>query len=115
MTPGYVNHYFANGGLIVPAFGIPEDRKAIATLRTLHPDREVVGVYAAYLEIGGGSVHCITQQRPVGTETVHDLPSASTVMAMDDIRGGAVPSYQRKQDHDVLERPKPSRAYDHDM
>jgi len=70
LTPGYVNHYLTNGGLIVPMFGIPEDRVALATLRTLHPDREVVGVHAAYLELGGGSVHCITQQRPVGTEAV---------------------------------------------
>jgi len=72
MTPGYVNHYFANGGLIVPTFGIPEDRKALATLRTLHPDREIVGVYAAYLEVGGGSIHCITQQSPVGRRPLHD-------------------------------------------
>lgn len=64
LTPGYVNHYFANGGLIVPTYGLPEDREALDILRALHSDLEVVGVPATHIEIAGGSVHCITQQRP---------------------------------------------------
>jgi len=66
VTPGYVNHYIANGGVVVPTFGISEDAAALATLRVLHPGREIVGVPARYLEFGEGSVHCITQQRPGG-------------------------------------------------
>jgi len=66
LAPSYLNHYIANGGVVMPTYGIPEDRLALETLRTVYPDREVVGVYGAYLEIGGGVVHCITQQRPEG-------------------------------------------------
>ncbi len=66
ITPGYTNHYVANGGVVVPIYGIPEDKEALETIRTAYPDRTVVGVNCCYIEIGGGAVHCITQQRPLG-------------------------------------------------
>jgi len=66
ITPGYTNHYIANEGVIVPTYGISEDRIALETLRSVYPRREVVGVDCAYIEIGGGAVHCITQQKPTG-------------------------------------------------
>lgn len=66
ITPCYTNHYIANGGVIVPTYGIPEDRIALDTLSSVYPDHEVVGVDCTYIEIGGGAVHCITQQKPAG-------------------------------------------------
>jgi agmatine deiminase len=66
ITPSYANHYLANGGLVAPTYGIREDRVALGILGIVHPDREIVGVDARYLEVGGGAVHCITQQRPTG-------------------------------------------------
>jgi len=66
MTPYYCNNYIANGGVVAPVFGIPGDEAALETLRSVFPGREVVGVKAQYLEIGGGAAHCITQQRPKG-------------------------------------------------
>jgi agmatine deiminase len=66
ITPGYTNHYIANGGVVVPMYGIREDEVAIETLKNAYPGREVVGVRCEYIEIGGGAVHCITQQRPAG-------------------------------------------------
>jgi agmatine deiminase len=66
ITPGYANHYLANGGLVAPTYGIPEDKVALEILRTVHPGREIVGIDARHLELGGGAVHCITLQRPVG-------------------------------------------------
>jgi agmatine deiminase len=66
ITPGYTNHYIANGGVIVPIYGIREDGVALETLKGAYPGREVVGVRCEYIEIGGGAVHCITQQRPAG-------------------------------------------------
>lgn len=69
ITPGYINHYVANGGLVAPEFGIPEDASAAETLRSFYSDREVVRVRASALEIGGGGIHCITQQIPDGEFT----------------------------------------------
>ncbi|MEM2838491.1 MAG: agmatine deiminase family protein [Thermoplasmata archaeon] len=66
MTPYYCNNYVANGGVIAPIFGIPEDKMALEVLRSAYPDREVIGIDARYLELGGGAAHCITQQRPKG-------------------------------------------------
>jgi agmatine deiminase len=66
ITPSYINHYIANDAVVAPVYGIPEDKLAMETLRSVYPDREVVEVDARYIEIGGGAVHCITQQHPVG-------------------------------------------------
>jgi len=66
MTPYYCNNYIANGGVVAPIFGIPEDKLALDMLKSVYPGREVVGIKAGYLEIGGGAAHCITQQRPKG-------------------------------------------------
>ena len=66
ITPGYTNHYIANEGVIMPTYGISEDRIALETLRSVYPRREVIGVNCSYIEIGGGAVHCITQQMPTG-------------------------------------------------
>ena len=66
ITPGYINHYVANGGVVAPEFGIPEDSLAIDTLRSVYSDREVVSIHVGHIEIGGGGIHCITQQVPDG-------------------------------------------------
>lgn len=60
----YCNFYFVNGGVIVPQFDDPADKQAMAILRELIPDREVVGVSSLDLAEGLGSVHCLTQQQP---------------------------------------------------
>jgi agmatine deiminase len=61
----YVNHYIANGGIILPVFGDPADAAAIETASDLHPDREVVAVPGLEIVKAGGCVHCITQQEPI--------------------------------------------------
>ncbi|UCE81060.1 MAG: agmatine deiminase family protein [Methanobacteriota archaeon] len=66
ITPGYINHYVANDGIVAPEFGIPEDALAAETLRSFYSDRQVVFVRTSALEIGGGGIHCITQQIPDG-------------------------------------------------
>ena len=62
----YANHYLANGAVIVPIAGDGADDDALATLRSLHPDRAVVGVPGETIAFGGGGPHCITQQIPAG-------------------------------------------------
>jgi agmatine deiminase len=62
------NHYLANGAVIVPVDGNPDETRALAELAALHPDREVVGVPGQTLAYGGGGPHCITQQIPYGVD-----------------------------------------------
>ena len=60
----YTNFYLCNGGVIVPVTGQETDDEALALLGGLYPGREVVAVPGVTLALGGGGVHCITQQIP---------------------------------------------------
>jgi agmatine deiminase len=60
----YVNFYVANGGIVAPEYGIPEDAAVHETLRLAYPDREIAMVPLRDLFRGGGGIHCITQQEP---------------------------------------------------
>lgn len=64
LAASYANFYIANGGVIVPAFDDPNDEKAVETLQQTFPDRKVVSIYAREILLGGGNIHCITQQQP---------------------------------------------------
>jgi agmatine deiminase len=44
LAASYVNFYLPNGGVIVPAFGVPEDDVAAQIMRDTFPDRKVVQV-----------------------------------------------------------------------
>lgn len=63
MAASYVNYYVANKGVIVPQFDDPMDKEAIEILKILYPNREVVGIYTREILLGGGNIHCITQQQ----------------------------------------------------
>lgn len=61
----YVNFYIGNGAVIVPTYGLPQDRRAVDGIAACFPDRHVVGIPAtAVVAGGGGAFHCITQQVP---------------------------------------------------
>jgi agmatine deiminase len=64
LDTSYINFYIANGGVILPAFGDEKDAQAVETLSQLFPDRKVVNVLGAReISLGGGNIHCITQQQ----------------------------------------------------
>jgi agmatine deiminase len=63
----YLNCYLANGAVIVPVAGGPEDEAAVAQIAQAFPDRELVRVPGRTLSAGGGGPHCITQQVPEGS------------------------------------------------
>lgn len=64
LAGSYANFYIANGGIVIPLFDDPADQRALDTLKKLFPEREVVGVYTREVLLGGGNIHCITQQQP---------------------------------------------------
>jgi agmatine deiminase len=66
MAASYVNFYLCNGGAVVPTFNDRHDKIALDTLQRLMPERKVVGVLAREILLGGGNIHCITQQQPRG-------------------------------------------------
>ena len=64
LAGSYINFYIANGGIVAPVFDDPHDAAALAKLAELFPNRKVVGVPAREILLGGGNIHCITQQQP---------------------------------------------------
>lgn len=43
-------------------YGREQDEEAVELLQMLFPDRKVVGVLTRDIVLGGGNIHCITQQ-----------------------------------------------------
>ncbi|MEP7177206.1 MAG: agmatine deiminase family protein, partial [Gemmatimonadales bacterium] len=64
LPASYANFYIANGLVLLPTYDPPRDEEATATLGTLFPDREIVGIDCTDLVWGLGAFHCVTQQWP---------------------------------------------------
>lgn len=64
LAASYVNFYISNSAIVMPFFDDPADEEAKAVLERIFPDRKVIGIYARDILIGGGNIHCITQQIP---------------------------------------------------
>ena len=67
LAASYVNYYYINGALLVPQFGgenAESDKRALDILKDIHPGRDVIGIPAKDILLGGGNIHCITQQIP---------------------------------------------------
>ncbi|MGX7195696.1 agmatine deiminase [Enterococcus olivae] len=61
----YINFYFCNGAVILPAFGHLLDKKVKELFSKLLPDRKIIQIYSREVLLGGGNIHCITQQVPL--------------------------------------------------
>jgi agmatine deiminase len=66
MAASYINFYRCNLGAVVPVFGDPHDEIALTLLQKLMPKHKVVGVPTREILLGGGNIHCVTQQQPMG-------------------------------------------------
>jgi len=64
LAGSYVNFLIVNGGIIAPSFDDPLDNQAREILQNLFPQHEVVMVPGRELLLGGGNIHCLTQQQP---------------------------------------------------
>jgi agmatine deiminase len=68
LAASYVNFYLGTRRVVVPLLDARRDRAALARLAELFPGREIVGVPGREILLGGGNVHCITQQVPAGRD-----------------------------------------------
>ena len=64
LAASYVNFHLGNTRIVFPLLDQRYDDEAAEILRGCFPDREVVGVPAREILLGGGNIHCITQQVP---------------------------------------------------
>ena len=64
LAGSYVNFLIVNDGIIAPSFDDPQDEPACRVLEQLFPERRVVMVPGREILLGGGNIHCITQQQP---------------------------------------------------
>lgn len=77
LAASYVNFYIGNGVIVVPAFDDPMDLAAQQSLAELFPSRTIIAIPGREILLGGGNVHCITQQQPLAIPAL--LPSLHSV------------------------------------
>ena len=65
LAASYVNFYVGTKHVIVPLLDERRDGAAQRKLKALFPGREIAGVPGREILLGGGNVHCITQQVPL--------------------------------------------------
>ncbi|AHF58261.1 agmatine deiminase [Spiroplasma eriocheiris] len=68
MPASYANFYIANQAIILPIFGDKYDDLAITTLQTVFPNHKIEPIMAREILLGGGNIHCITQQQPTSSK-----------------------------------------------
>jgi agmatine deiminase len=64
LAASYINFYIANKCVVMPLYEKRRDAAARAKLQRLFPTRKVVGIATREVLLGGGNIHCITQQVP---------------------------------------------------
>ena len=61
----YINFYISNNAIILPIFGDePADENAKKILESQFQNRQIVCLDGRDILLGGGNIHCITQQQP---------------------------------------------------
>jgi agmatine deiminase len=65
LAASYANFYLANNALILPLLDPRTDGIVRRQLRRIFPRRRIVGLPAREVLLGGGDLHCITQQQPL--------------------------------------------------
>jgi agmatine deiminase len=68
LAASYANFYLGTSRLVFPLLDERFDERAGEILRGCLPEREVIGVPAREILLGGGNIHCITQQVPARRE-----------------------------------------------
>ncbi len=64
MAGSYVNFFISNASVVHPLLDPRHDDEAAELLAREFPDRRIIGVPGREILLGGGNIHCITQQVP---------------------------------------------------
>ncbi len=64
LAASYVNYYQGKDFVIMPAFGVKEDKEAYKIMLELYPNKEIHQINTYEILLGGGNIHCITMQLP---------------------------------------------------
>jgi len=65
LAASYANFLIINGAVLVPTFRQPRrDAAALDILQGCFPRREIIGIDCLDVVVGGGTLHCLTQQQP---------------------------------------------------
>jgi agmatine deiminase len=64
LAASYANFYIATTRIVYPLLDERYDEQAGQVLQGCFPEREIVGIPAREILLGGGNIHCITQQVP---------------------------------------------------
>ena len=75
LAASYVNFYITNGGVLIPQFGDAMDQQALEIIGGLFPGRKVYPIFARDIIVGGGNIHCITQQVPISYKLQTESPA----------------------------------------
>ena len=67
LAASYANFLITNNLIIFPKLCKKSDDQAQAQLAAIFPNHDVIGVEARNILLGGGNIHCITQQIPTVT------------------------------------------------
>ncbi len=64
LAASYVNFYISNKHILLPQFDDENDTQAVQIVAKLFPERTILPIAARDILLGGGNIHCITQQIP---------------------------------------------------
>jgi agmatine deiminase len=67
LAASYANFYIATKRVVFPLLDERYDETAARVLGECFPERQIVGVPAREILLGGGNIHCITQQVPAAS------------------------------------------------
>jgi len=68
LAASYVNFYQGKDFVILPQFGVKEDKLAYDEIKKLFPNKTIHAVNTKEILLGGGNIHCITMQLPLKEE-----------------------------------------------
>jgi agmatine/peptidylarginine deiminase len=64
----YANFLFINGGVLVPTYGVKEDKEALEIFKKSFKDRDITPIDCSTLIRQHGSLHCVTMNFAKGVE-----------------------------------------------